>query len=145
MDSRREKARQLVEAGCVFPVPGLPSTAVVLSSDRSMPYVVTFGTGQEACTCLDFEMRQGKVGLLCKHIIAVKQDAAADAELDAQVEKEIGRIRARRSLALLNDDDESYNRLTQEWPHVWPDSENGPDACYTTRPATRRESDDSHE
>ena len=94
-DTRREKAGALVEAGRVFPVPGLRDTAVVLSSDRSMPYVVTFGTGQEACTCLDFEMRQGKVGGTCKHIIVV------------------ARLKGRRSLALLNAEEE-YDRLTQE-------------------------------
>ena len=74
-----------------------------------MIYVACFAPGQESCTCLGFEWRQGKVGGLCKHIKAAKLDAG----LDVQSEQ-VGRIRGRRSLALLNDDEEEYDRLTAE-------------------------------
>jgi uncharacterized Zn finger protein len=50
MDSRREKARQLVEAGCVFPDPGLKQVAVVSGSD-DRSYLVFFGDGRASCTC----------------------------------------------------------------------------------------------
>jgi hypothetical protein len=55
-------------------------------------------------------MRQERAGLLCKHIIAAKLDAG----LDAQEEQAVARLKDRRSLALLNGDDEQYDTLTTE-------------------------------
>lgn len=66
--ARLQRARELVEAGKVYPVAGLDGVYTVLNSDGSSTYLVHAGS---SCTCPDFE-RWGERGLPCKHLLAVE-------------------------------------------------------------------------
>lgn len=63
---RLERARELVEAGKVFPVAGMDALYVVQNGDGNAFYLVT---PQSSCTCPDFEKHDGKIP--CKHLLAV--------------------------------------------------------------------------
>jgi SWIM zinc finger len=109
-DGREAKARELAQQGHVFPVPGLSQTAVVLSSYRSMPYVVSFASGHVSCTCLDWELRQEKAGGDCKHIKAARLDAG----LDDQAEQ-VTRIKGKRTLLMQIQEEEELG-ADRDWP-----------------------------
>lgn len=64
---RLERARELVQAGKVYPVAGMDALYVVRNGDGNAFYLVT---PESSCTCPDFEKHDGKIP--CKHMLAVE-------------------------------------------------------------------------
>lgn len=70
--SRLSKAEELVQAGAVFPVAGQEGYSVVRNGDGSQMYLVRTTEGRENCSCPDFQQRQKRAGMPCKHILAAQ-------------------------------------------------------------------------
>jgi len=65
---RYQKAVELVEAGRVAPVHGQDSVYVVLNGE-GVAYLVD--VARETCTCPDYQYRAQRLGVPCKHQLAV--------------------------------------------------------------------------
>lgn len=65
---RLEKAKALVEDGCVHPITGEPNNYVV-ESERD---VGTYYHVNGVCTCPDFQHRGKEIAGWCKHKLAVE-------------------------------------------------------------------------
>ena len=65
---RYQKAVELVEAGRVAPVYGQNGVYVVLNGD-GVAYLVD--VARETCTCPDYQYRAQRLGVPCKHQLAV--------------------------------------------------------------------------
>lgn len=66
---RYQKAVELVEAGKVFPLYGELDRYVVVNG-QGVAYLVNHISGE--CTCPDSQLRCPKLGIVCKHAIAVE-------------------------------------------------------------------------
>ena len=75
---RLAKAEQL--DGVVHPVAGLDEHAVVRNGNGNSYYLVCLEPGHESCSCPDYQQRQNKAGLPCKHLLAAQLAAQGTAE-----------------------------------------------------------------
>lgn len=66
---RYQKAVELVEAGKVFPLYGELDRYVVVNG-QGVAYLVDHVSGE--CTCPDSQLRCPKLGIVCKHAMAVE-------------------------------------------------------------------------
>ena len=92
---RYQKAVELVEAGKVFPLYGEPDRYVVVNG-QGVAYVVDHVSGE--CTCPDSQLRCPKLGIVCKHAMAVelyverRQATAGERPPQPQAEPEPARL-----------------------------------------------------
>ena len=75
---RLAKAEQL--DGVVHPVAGLDEHAVVRNGDGNSYYLVCLEPGHESCSCPDYQQRQNKAGMPCKHLLATQLATQGTAE-----------------------------------------------------------------